>query len=143
VAASAPRRLEDVIAAATAPRRLAVGLLAVFAGAALLLAAAGLGASVAASVTQRTREIGVRMALGGTARSVVATLVAAAARLVAAGVALGGAGAWIVGRLIPSGPDVPALAVAAGLLSGVGLVAAWLPARRAARIDPACALRAE
>src|SRR5262249_35687107 len=112
-------------------------LLSVFGAAALLLAAVGLGALVAATVARRTREIGVRMALGATGAGVVRAQVAAAGRRVLAGLGLGGA------AVVAFAGDLAALAGAALLLAAVALGAAWLPARRAARVDPAVALRAE
>jgi ABC-type antimicrobial peptide transport system permease subunit len=143
VAASPPRPMTDLLADALAARRLALALVALFACAALLLAATGLAALVATTVAQQTREIGVRMALGGTAGTIVRATVAGAARLVALGLALGLAGALVVGHLAPVGADPVPMLAAAALLGAVAIVAAWIPARRAATVDPMIALRAE
>jgi putative ABC transport system permease protein len=143
VAASPPRPMSEVVAGSLAARRLAVLLVGGFAAAALLLAALGLTGLVASSVADRTREIGVRMALGGSARAIVRSIVLDAARLVAAGVFLGTAGAVAVARAAAvgdAGDPVPFLGGAL-LLCAVGVAAAWIPARRAASVDPMVALR--
>jgi putative ABC transport system permease protein len=143
VAASPPRSMGDVVAGSLAARRLAVTLVGGFAAMALLLAALGLTGLVASSVADRTREIGVRMALGGSAQTIVRSIVRDAARLLAAGVILGTAGAVAVARVAAvgdAGDPVPFLGGAV-VLCAVGLAAAWIPARRAASVDPMVALR--
>jgi ABC-type antimicrobial peptide transport system permease subunit len=104
---------------------------------------------MAYTVARRTREIGVRVALGATTGIVVRDVLGGAARLSALGIALGLAGAVVLGRsmqaiLVDTDPTDPGiLAGAATLLGAMALVAGWLPARRAARVDPVTALRAE
>jgi ABC-type antimicrobial peptide transport system permease subunit len=130
-----------------ANERLAMTIGAVLGGAALLMAAVGLFAAMSHAVGRRTREIGVRMALGAVPSGVARLVLGEGARLVAAG-ALAGVGlAYWLGqavkeRLYGVGPyDPVSILVAAGILAAVTLVAAWAPARRAARVDPTTALR--
>jgi ABC-type antimicrobial peptide transport system permease subunit len=124
-------------------------LLGAFAALALLLAGVGLYGVVSYSVGQRTREIGIRVALGATLRSVVRMTMKQGLELASAGLFIGLAAALALTRLLQSllfetSPHDPLIygAVAVGLL-GVALLACWLPARRAAKIDPMIALRAE
>jgi ABC-type antimicrobial peptide transport system permease subunit len=124
-------------------------LLGLFAIAAMLIATCGLYGLMAYAVTQRRREIGVRMALGATRHDVLRLVLTRALRIVAAGVIVGLAGAVIVTRVLQSflfgvtPTDPIAFTIVTLLLLAVGLLAAWLPARRATRIDPSAALRAE
>jgi len=146
VAASRPLPLADALAAQLAPRRLALAVVGLFALASLLLSAGGLAATVAWQVTRRRRELGIRMALGATPGRVVRGVVASAARLVAGGTLAGLVVAIVAGRLLAH-PDLGALdplafAAAALVLGAVAVASAWLAARRAARVDPAIALRA-
>ena len=141
-----------VAGARTNPRFQAL-LLAAFAVAAVGLAAAGLYGLMAFAVARRTREIGVRMALGARPAAVVAMVARQGVALVAAGLLLGVAGALALGRLwnrslegllyatAPS--EVTTYAAAVLVLAAVGLLAAYLPARRAAAVDPTVALSAE
>jgi ABC-type antimicrobial peptide transport system permease subunit len=121
----------------------ALGLLGV------ALAALGLYGVVAQLVAQRTREIGVRMALGAEARSVVGVFVRDGMRLVlvgaVAGLALGSAIGRIAGAFLPGlGPaDPAAFGAASALVCIVAVAASWIPARKAARVDPVTALRAD
>ena len=130
-------------------QRSAAALLGGFAVIAIVLAAVGLYSVVAHSVTERTREIGVRVAIGARPEEVVRGIVAKAVRLVLAGLILGMAGGLAAMRLIASqlkgvsAYDPLTFGVVAGLLLAVSLAAAWIPARRAARIDPALTLRYE
>jgi predicted permease len=130
------------------PRFSAV-LLAIFAGMGLLLAAIGLYGVISCLVLQRTREIGVRMALGATPGGIARLVLSQAGRWAAAGSALGVAGSLIAVRLLRSmlfrvsANDPASLLAAVCLLLSVALLAAWLPARRAARVDPMEALRME
>jgi putative ABC transport system permease protein len=127
------------------PMRLLTG----FAAIGLLLASVGVYAVLAYYVSQRTREIGVRAALGATRGQLAGLVVRQSMLPIGAGVALGVAGSFASGRLLqellyqvrPGDPQVIAVIVA--LLVGVGLLASWLPARRAATIDPITALRDE
>ena len=120
-----------------------------FAAMALLLGAVGLYGVIAYSVSQRTREIGVRMALGAERRAVYRLILAEALRLIAAGVVLGLAGsvaAALLMRKLLFGVqawDVPTLAGVALVLAGFALLASYLPARRAASVNPVVALHAE
>jgi ABC-type antimicrobial peptide transport system permease subunit len=115
----------------------------------LLLAAIGVYGLLALQVTRRTREFGLRVALGSTAAALIRLVAAQAARLLGIGFLAGGALAWAVVHIVqPRWPEVPAAApltwIAAAFVLAAGVaVASWLPARRAARVDPMVALRAE
>ncbi len=132
-----------------APTRFAMALLTAFAAIALVLAAVGLYGVIAYSVAQRTREIGVRVALGAQAADVARLVLVEAVRLAAVGVVLGVAGALAAtgalrGLLFGVGPGDPAtFIVIALLLAAVALLSAYLPTRRALGVDPTEALRAE
>jgi ABC-type antimicrobial peptide transport system permease subunit len=123
--------------------------LGLFAGAAMLIATCGLYGLMAYAVTQRRREIGVRMALGATRRDVQRLVLGRALRIVAVGLVIGLVGAVGVTRVLQTflfgvtPTDPIAFAAVTLLLLAVGVLAAWLPARRATRIDPSAALRAE
>jgi ABC-type antimicrobial peptide transport system permease subunit len=129
--------------------RLAMLIGAALGGTALLLAAAGLFASMWYAVGRRTREIGVRMALGADAGVVSRSVVRQSLRLVLIGSALGAGLAFWAGQVIESrlyqvSPADPVSFAAAGLVLGAAaLLASWAPARRAARVDPVVALRLE
>ncbi|HSM04277.1 MAG TPA: ABC transporter permease [Longimicrobiales bacterium] len=131
------------------PTRLLTVLAAVTAGFTLLLGALGVYGVVSHAVANRVRELGVRAALGATGTRLVQEEIRRAASILVPGLGLGLFAAWIAGRGIRSllfgvAPfDAPALTVAAGILVAVGLLAAWLPARRAARVDPATVLQSE
>jgi putative ABC transport system permease protein len=141
--------MEKVVDESLARQRLNLWLLAVFAGIALALAAAGLYGVISYLVTQRTREIGVRMALGAQPREVTGLVMRQGAGLTAAGLGLGLLGALALTRLLTgllyevSARDPITFAGIAALLAAVALAATWLPARRAARIDPILAMRRE
>lgn len=141
--------LEERLRVHLAPKRMAAWLLGFFAAAALFLAALGLYGVISYSVSQRTQEIGVRVALGARASEVVRLVMGDGLRLALIGTAIGLAGAVGVARAVARqlyrvGPlDPVAFAVTAGLLMGVAVLASWLPARRAARVDPLVALRRE
>jgi predicted permease len=132
---------------AVASPRLTASLLGLFAGLALLVTALGLGGLIAYSVAQRTRELGIRMALGARLRAVLGLVLAQGLRLVGLGAVLGLAGAVALGRsmqalLFDTAPADPlALSAAVLLLLDVAVVASLLPALRASRIDPTIALR--
>jgi predicted permease len=123
--------------------------MAIFAGFAIALAVIGLYGVIAYSTAQRTREIGVRIALGAEARHVIALIAGQGTLLVTAGVVLGLGGSSVVLRVIQSmlfgaSPiDLPIFAGVSALLAAAALVAIWVPARRAARVSPLEALRAE
>ena len=141
--------MDEALAASVAQPRFRMMLLAVFAATATLIATCGLYGLMAYAVTQRRREIGVRMALGADRRDVLRLVLGRALRIVAAGLIVGLAGAAIVTRVLQrflfgvTPTDPIAFAAVTLLLMAVGLMAAWLPARRATRIDPWAALRAE
>jgi putative ABC transport system permease protein len=140
---------EERIAGALAPRRFPLQLLGVFAALALVLSALGIYGVTAYGVTQRTREIGVRIAIGAQRRDVLRMVMVGAVKLAALGVAVGLCGALVFARLLASqlygvgARDPLTYAAMSALLAGVALVASWLPARRATRVDPMIALRAE
>jgi putative ABC transport system permease protein len=123
--------------------------MAIFAGFAIALAVIGLYGVIAYSTAQRTREIGVRMALGAEAKHVIAMIAGQGTMLVTAGIILGLGGSFLVLRMIQSmlfgaSPiDIPIFAGVSVLLAIAALAATWIPARRAARISPLEALRAE
>lgn len=130
-------------------KRFLLLLAGVFAGAALLLAAVGIYGLIAHSVTQRTQEIGIRMALGAQRGNVLRMIVVEGARLAAIGLAIGIAASFAVTRLISSllysvkAYDPLTFVVVAVLLAAVALLASYIPARRAMRVDPIVALRYE
>ena len=141
--------LDDLEAAATGDTRMLGGLLTAFALLALLLAATGVWAVVAYGVSRRTRELGLRMALGARAGEVVRLVVREDLSTIAAGLALGLPAAWLATRFLDSllfevSPADPAAFVGGtALLLLAGVAAAWLPARRATRLEPVEALRSE
>jgi len=143
------RTLDAVVAESARSRRWTMGLLAAFASLAVVLAAIGIYGVTGWLVGQRTREIGIRMALGADATQVRAMVVRYSLKLGLAGTVLGLAGAFALRRVLASlvfdvSPSDPALyAAAAALLLAVSMAAAYLPARRASRIDPLLALRWE
>jgi putative ABC transport system permease protein len=140
---------EEVAATTVAPTRIGAMVLGAFGALALLLAAVGLYGVIAYSVSRRTREVGIRVALGAERWQVVRMILGQGARLGAAGVALGALGAaataQVLGSLLygVSGLDPAAYAVAIGVLLLVVLFANLVPALSAARIDPVRALRTE
>jgi len=143
------RTLNQIESAATADTRVLGVLLAAFAGLALLMAGTGIWAMVAYAVSRRTRELGLRLALGANPTEVLTLVLRRGIVLAVAGVAAGGVGAWALGRIFRSllyevSPTDPvAFAGGAAFLLAVSTLAAWLPARRATRVDPMEALRAE
>jgi len=143
------RSLTEVVDRSLALPRIRSILLALFAGIALALAAGGIGAVVAFAVAQRTREIGLRIAVGAPAGAITREGVRRAASPVLIGLTVGILGALGLGRLLRGllfemAPSDPAtLLGAAGFTLGIALLAAYIPARRARRVDPLTALRAE
>ena len=141
--------MEQILHDSLASRRLHMLLLWVYAGIALVLAAVGLYGVMSFSVAQRTRDIGIRIAVGASRGDIARLVLGEAGRLLVVGLLAGIAGALVLGRLLQSflyqvGPADPvAFAVAAITLTVAALVAAWLPARRAVRTDPITSLRAE
>jgi ABC-type antimicrobial peptide transport system permease subunit len=126
-----------------------MALLATFALVALVLSAVGLYGSISYSVGQRTREIGVRVALGADARAITGLVVGDGLRLAAAGALIGGIGAAVATRTLTTmlygvtASDPLTFAAIVVLVVGIALLAAYVPARRASRIDPTEALRAD
>jgi len=143
------RIFDEYVSRSLARPRFNALLLSIFAGTALLLTAIGIYGVMAYSVTQRTNEIGIRIALGAAQSSIFRLVVGQAMTLVAISLVVGLAGAFAATRLLNSllygvGAWDPLTFVAIVLLvSAVAFVAAWLPARRATRVDPIVALRAE
>jgi putative ABC transport system permease protein len=141
--------MEALLARSREDGRALASLLAVFGAVALLLASMGVHGVMSAVVTQRTREIGVRMALGARAADVMGLVVRQSGRLAFLGVAVGVAGAVALSRFLRSllygvGPGDPLTLIAVSLILGAAtLLASVLPARRAARLDPVAALRHE
>jgi len=146
---SAVRPLGDVFAESIARPRLTAVAMSVFAAAALLLAALGVYGIVAYSVSQRTREFGIRVALGANPAQIIGMVVGQNLRVVAYGLVAGllcavPATRLLRGLLFQVGPNDPATFVAIGVaLTLVAVVASYLPARRGTRIDPAVTLKAE
>jgi len=143
------RSLDDIVSASVAERRFNMLLLAVFAGVALVLAVVGIYGVQAYSVTRRTAEIGVRVALGASARAILRLIVGQGMRPALWGIAVGLLGAFGLSRLLTSllfgiVPSDPATyAGVAVVLAAAALASCYLPARRALSIDPAVALRDE
>ncbi len=141
--------MEQVVAESVARPRVTSVLLGIFAGAALLLAVVGLYGVLAYSVSQRTREIGIRLALGANSAQLVRGILYDGLGLMLLGIAGGLAASLALTRLLGSllydvtPTDLPTILAVCGLLLAVGLFAAWLPARRAAAVDPAGSLRWE
>jgi putative ABC transport system permease protein len=145
----AVRSMDEAMAGSVAQRRFAMRLLAVFAAGALALSALGIYGVVAYTVSRRTREIGIRMALGADPRSVLALVLGQGMCLTLVGIGIGLVGAIVLTGALSAllygvSPRDPAtIAAITGLLVLVSLAATWLPARRAARVDPTVALRSE
>ena len=143
------RTMSEVVSRSVAQRRLMMVVLGIFASAALLLAAVGIYGVIAYSVTQRTQEIGIRVALGAQRGDVLRMIVGQGAVLAFAGIAIGAAGAALLTRLMAdllfgvTPFDQLTFAAVAGILATVALLASYLPGRRATRVDPVVALRGE
>jgi len=146
---STVRLLDDIVESSVAQPRFSSLLLGIFAGLALALAAIGLYGVMAYSVTQRTNEIGIRMALGAEQNDVVKMVIVQGMKLAIAGLAVGLVGSLGFGRLLASmlygvsPTDLLTFALMSGALMGVAMLANYIPARRAAKVDPMVALRYE
>jgi putative ABC transport system permease protein len=143
------RTLEALVAESVAPRRFSLLLVGIFAGVALLLGAVGLYGVLSYVVTQRAREIGIRMALGAQRKNVLKLIIAQGMKLALAGVAVGMFAAFALMRLMSSllfgvsATDPLTFILITLLLLAVALIACYLPARRASKVDPLIALRQE
>jgi putative ABC transport system permease protein len=141
--------MDEAIASSLATRRLTMVLLGTFAFLALVLASVGLYGVMALTVTQRTRELGIRMALGAARANIFRLVLGHGISLVGVGIAVGLIGAIAVGRVLMSllynvgALDPSAVVIAIIALAAVALVACTVPARRATRVDPIIALRTE
>jgi putative ABC transport system permease protein len=143
------RTLDEVVARTVAPARFSAWLIGLFSGLALALAAIGLYGLIAHNVMQRTREIGIRVALGANRGDVLRMVLGRGLKLTAAGIAAGVTGAYVLTRWI-SGllfevetADPMVFGGIAILVLGVAMLACYIPARRAASVDPVTALRSE
>jgi putative ABC transport system permease protein len=141
--------LNDWLWAAAASTRSTTSLFSVFAALAVVLGGVGIYGVISYSVAQRTREIGIRMAMGARRREVLYLIIGQGAALACAGVALGLLGALLLTRLMSSllygvgAADLSTYVFVALLLIVVAITASYLPARRAMRVDPVVALRYE
>ena len=141
--------MDQRIADSVAPRRFNMFLLGLFAAVALLLAAIGIYGIMAFSIEQRTREIGIRMALGARRRDVLTLVLRSGFMLALIGIGLGLAFSFIATRTMStllyevSATDPTTFVVDAALLGSVALLACYIPARRATKVDPLVALRYE
>lgn len=141
--------LSEVVGTAVAAERFLMRLLASFAAVALILTAVGIYGVVAYAVRRRTREVGIRMALGARSESVIGLIVWRGMRMVAIGLGIGLVAALALGRAAEgllfgvSANDPAPFAAIVLILSAVALGASYLPARRAARMDPMATLRSE
>jgi putative ABC transport system permease protein len=143
------RTMDDSVSASLSPARFTMLLLGAFAGLALLLAVVGIYSVMSYSVSRRTNEIGIRVALGASRKAVLLLIVRQALLLALIGSVIGIVGALSLSRLLASQlygvrpTDPVTFVTVAGLLMIVSLVASYLPARRAMRVDPMIALRYE
>jgi ABC-type antimicrobial peptide transport system permease subunit len=143
------RPVQALVDRSVSPRRFMVLMLGAFAAFALVLASLGIYALIAYSVSQRTQEIGIRMALGASAAHVQARILAQTLTLAFAGMAIGAIASWLLGRSVSgllygvTPADPVTFAAMLIVLTLVAALAGWLPARRASRIDPLVALRSE
>jgi putative ABC transport system permease protein len=143
------RTMEEVLSWSLARRQFNMLVVSVFAGLALLLSAVGIYGVVSYSVQQRTHEIGIRMALGAQARDALWLIISQGLALTLIGVTIGLVAAIALTRLMKtllfgvSATDPLTFATIALLLTFVALLACWIPARRAAKVDPMTSLRSE
>ncbi|MEX2271321.1 MAG: ABC transporter permease [Vicinamibacterales bacterium] len=143
------RTMDEMMAERLAPRRFNMLVLGLFGVLALMIAAVGIYGVMSSAVSQRRREIGVRIALGATRRMVVGLVLRGAGVMITLGLVIGGAAAWYLSATVKSylfrveATDPRVFAAALGVLAAAALVASVIPARRAATVDPMIALRAE
>jgi putative ABC transport system permease protein len=149
VATAGVRPMQQLLAASVAARRFNMELITVFAVTALLLAAVGLYAVIAYLVSQRTREIGIRLALGAAPRHILRLMISQGMKLTLTGVTIGIVGAIVITRLMKSllfavaPTDLMTFGISSFVLIVVALLACFIPARRATKVDPLVALRYE
>lgn len=143
------RTLRDIVDRSVSPRRFFIVLLSGFAAFALVLASLGLYAVISYSVSQRRQEIGIRIALGASARELGTSVLSETLRLALAGLVMGGVASWMLSGAIRSmlfgvtASDPLTFGVMPVVILTVAGLAAWIPARRVARLDPVAALRAD
>jgi putative ABC transport system permease protein len=141
--------MEQIVDKSLAGRKFSVILISLFGVLALALAAVGLYGVVSYSVTQRNREMGLRMALGAQQGAVLRMVIGEGMKLALAGALVGAMAAAFAGKAIASqlyglrASDPASFAWAAAMLLAVAMIGAWIPARRATRVDPVVALREE
>ncbi|HEY5414037.1 MAG TPA: ABC transporter permease [Gemmatimonadaceae bacterium] len=141
------RQLKELVAASVSRPRFYTTILGVFASIALILAAVGIYGVISYAVSLRTRELGIRIALGATGRQVSGLVLQQGVGLAIAGVAVGGAGAYWLTRLLSkllfgvSATDPLTFVGVAALLTAIAAIASFVPARRAAKVDPLLAMR--
>jgi predicted permease len=141
--------LEELRDETIAPQRLNATLIGLFALLALAIATVGVAGVLAFSVSQRTNELGIRVALGAERRTILRMILGEGASMALVGLVVGGAAAIPLSRLLEGllfgvePADPPTIALSAGLLIGVALIASWIPARRATAVDPIAALRSD
>jgi putative ABC transport system permease protein len=149
LSAAAVSALDDDLARLTARQQFTMMLLVVFTAIAVLLSAIGLYGVMSYAVAQRTREIGVRVALGATQRQIARSVISSGLRWTLAGLAVGIVGAWWGTRFIESmlfgvaATDAVSFGLGAVVLIGIAVLACLVPARRAASVDPIIAMRME
>jgi predicted permease len=143
------KTIDEILSTELAHRRFNMLLMGLFAAVAVLLVAVGLYGMLSFNVSRRRHEIGIRRALGALPRDIIVQIVSEGAKMIGLGLCIGAAGALVLVRFIStqlhgvSATDLPTYAVSALLLVSVGLLASYLPARRAARVEPMTVLRTE
>ena len=143
------RTMDRIVGLTFARQSFAALLLAGFSIAALVLAAVGIYGVLAYAVSERTREVGIRLAIGADPARIVTLILGSGARMIAAGTAIGILGAFALSYLLKTllfgvtARDPLTFVTVPFILIGVALIAAWLPARRASKIDPMQALRTQ